>query len=167
MQYRRAGCQSADVTLSVAPRAYRSVVKDPAVWDIAKPTTHAAPAKALSAERAGLERNEPPPLRAADAAEGQRVKRRPSTRRHRISRRLADGGAVIKEKMLLTKRLSEPQTRQKNWRPLHPQDGAPARKRGGRGGEKHGSGLPPPLRTPHERLQSARKTDLRRDSVLF
>ena len=33
---RRAGCRSAGVPLSVAPRAYRPVVKDPAVWEVSK-----------------------------------------------------------------------------------------------------------------------------------
>ena len=74
MQYRRAGWQSADETLSVTPRAYRPVMKDPAPWGVSKPTAHAAPAKGRSPERAGAERSEPPPLRAADAAEGQRAK---------------------------------------------------------------------------------------------
>ena len=35
--YRRAGCQSAGETLSVARRVYRAVVKDPAGWEVCKP----------------------------------------------------------------------------------------------------------------------------------
>ena len=147
MRYRRAATLSADVTLSVARREYRAEVKDPASLGRLQTLVGAARRRRL----------------APSAQETNKANRRRFGRRTRPDRGAGEVATSIKGawdqpqagpcprcnlvKRLLTKRPSEPQTIPKNRRPFHPQDGAPARKRRGRGGEKHVSGLLPPV--PH------------------
>ena len=158
MQYRRAASQSADVALSVARRVYRPVVKDPAVWGVSKP---------MAGPR--TRRHFVP-----SAQETKVANRRRFGRRTRPDRDAGEVATSIKGawdqpqagpcprcnlvKRLLAKRPSEPQTFPKGLRPFHPQDGAPARKRRGRGGEKHVSGLLPPFPTRKKRFQSAKSS---------
>ena len=94
-------------------------------------------AKALSAERAGDERSEPPPLLAADAARQGRGR---SGDEHTPTPDPPQAGRwrrCNQRTKLLTKRRSEPFTRQKGRRSLHPQIGAPRKKSRGAGGEKN------------------------------
>ena len=135
LHYRRAGCQSADATLTYAARLYRTVVKDPAPLGHVKTNGWAADAKALRAERAGAERSEPPPRRAADAARQGRGR---SGDEHTPTPDPPEAGRWRRcnlREMLLTKRRSEPFTRQKGSRSLHGPVGA-LRKKGGLRGRK-------------------------------
>ena len=150
--YRRAGCQSAGETLSVARRAYRAVVKDPAPWGMSKPTGGPPRRRRLAPsaqEPSGANRRR---LGRRTRPEGTAGEVATSSKPPRIGQRLAEGGAVIKERCF-SLNLGRSRTRSKKvGGPCTTKTGRPAKKRGVEGGEKRGSGLLSP-RAP--RLQSA------------
>ena len=154
--YRRADCRSAGVTLSVARRVYRPVVKDPAGWDVSKPTggpprrRHFVPSaqEPSGAHRRRIGRRTRPEAAGEVAT---------SIRRNRIRRRRADVGAVIKEKMLLTEHRSKPHTHQKVCGRCTPKTGCPPEKKRGAGGKKNEAFCSPPLRPPPKKHRAQSK----------
>ena len=133
MQYRRAASQSADVALSVARRAYRPEVKDPAVWGVSKPMAGPRTRRRL----------------APSAQEPKVANRRRFGRRTRPDRDAGEVATSIKGawdqpqagpcprcnliERLLTKRPSEPHTIQKIGGRFTPKTGRPPAKEGGEG----------------------------------
>ena len=130
--YHRADCQSAGVTLSVVRRAYRQVVKDPAGWDVSKPTGGPPRRRRFAPsaqEPSGAHRRRIGRRTRPEAAGEVATSSKPASDQPKAGR----GGRCNQRKRLLTKRRWSPQTRQKGRRPLHPIIGAPRKKIGARG----------------------------------
>ena len=134
--YRRAGCRSADETLTYTPRLYRSVVKDSAVWEVCKRGSKLH-GEGTSCRARGRRRSRTGDVSIAGRGPtGSAGEVATSTRRHRIRRRRADGGAVIKDGGFSLNAGRSPSRAKEVGSHCTPRRGAPEKERGRGGREK-------------------------------
>ena len=144
LAYRRAGWQSADVGVVLTqPGCINQWTRRPLAEKSINPRRSREPAKALRAERAGLERNKP--LRYSATGAPTHVGANGVKPEHlsppEISRRLSQGGAVTKDVRLYY--ICRSHTRAKQVSPLHLSGVPPPPPERGFGGERRWRLFPP------------------------